>query len=63
MTAAELLRDMRAEYHARITYDRAVERHFMTAMRLEKSDPKAALRIARGAVALRLDARYELVVR
>lgn len=60
MTVTELLRDMRAEHAARITYARAVTRHFIEAERLAKSDPEAAVRIARGAVALRMDAKYEL---
>ena len=60
MTVAELLRDMRAEHAARVTYDRAVERHFVVAHKLAKTDPDAAERIARGAVALRMDAGFEL---
>jgi hypothetical protein len=60
VTVADLLRDMRAEHAARMTYQRAVERHFSDAERLAKTDPKAAERIAWGAVALRIDARMEL---
>lgn len=57
------IRDMKAEHAARVTYDRAVERHFAQAYRLARTDPAAAERIARGAVALRMDARYELEAR
>lgn len=58
---AQLLRDQRAAYEARRTYDRAVERHFVAAHRLlEAGQPDAAERIAKGAVALRMDAHYEL---
>ena len=60
MTVTELLRDMRAEHSARITYARAVTRHFIEAERLAKSDPRKSLDVARAAVALRMDARYEL---
>ena len=62
-SAVDLLRDMRAEHAARVTYDKAVERHFALAFKLARTDPRAAERIARGAVALRMDARCELVIR
>ena len=61
MTPVDLLRDMRAAYEARRTYDKAVERHFVNAHRLvQQGKPDAAERIAKGAVALRMDAHYEL---
>jgi hypothetical protein len=64
VTPIELLRDVRAAYEARRTYDRAVERHFVMAHRLvQAGEPERAERIAKGAVALRMDAHYELAER
>lgn len=60
MTAAELLRDMRAEYEARKQYRRAVDSHFRHAKAIAISDPRASIAIARGAAILRMDARAEL---
>lgn len=61
MTPSELVLDQRATHAARTQYARAVERHFDTAHRLVcEGNPDAAERIAKGAVALRMDARYEL---
>ena len=61
MTVAELLRRPNAEYEAAKQYARAVERHFDLAQRLiVEGQPDAAERIAKGAAALRMDARFEL---
>lgn len=62
MTIAELFgRDERALYEAQRMYDRAVEHHFIEAHRLViEGKPDAAERIAKGAVALRQDAHFEL---
>lgn len=61
MTVVELFRRPNAEYEAARQYARAVERHFDEAQRLiREGKPDAAERIAKGAAALRMDARYEL---
>jgi hypothetical protein len=60
-TGLAILRRPPAEYEAARQYGRAVERHFAAAQRLlAEGDPDAAERIAKGAAALRIDARYEL---
>lgn len=61
MTPAELLQRPNAEYEAARQYAQAVERHFDEAQRLvAEGKPDAAERIAKGAVELRMLARYEL---
>lgn len=65
MTVTEMLRrqsrDRRAITEARRQYDRAVERHFADAHWLvTKGWPDQAEHIAKAAVALRMDAHYEL---
>lgn len=61
LAVAELLRRPTADEAAAYQYARAVERHFAAAHRLVRAGkPAAAERIARGAAALRTEARYEL---
>jgi hypothetical protein len=63
VTVTDMLHRPSAEYEAAKQYARAVERHFDTAHRLVcEGKPDAAERIAKGAAALRMDARYELKV-
>jgi hypothetical protein len=62
-TVLEIMRRPPAEVEAARQYARAVERHFAEAERLViEGKPEAAERIAKGAVALRMDARYEVRV-
>lgn len=61
MTVADLLRRPDARLEAGRQYARAVKRHFRDAERLLRwNQPDAAERIAKGAAALRMDARMEL---
>jgi hypothetical protein len=58
---SDLIRRPPAEYEAARQYAQAVERHFDHAHRLViEGKVDEAERIARGAVALRMDARYEV---
>jgi hypothetical protein len=63
VTVTDMLHRPNAEYEAAKQYARAVERHFDEAQRLvTEGKPDAAERIAKAAVALRMDAHYELKV-